>query len=90
MPKFGESVQNSTHTFKNERPQSTKMARGRDVGRHPEPDRPPPSNLARRPFFWNGRGAMYGFHFTGVTAKGVPFAELTQPAAVSLLGSFSW
>jgi hypothetical protein len=33
---------------------------------------------------------MYGFHFTGVTAKGVPFAELTQPAAVSLLGSFSW
>jgi hypothetical protein len=25
----------------------------------------------------------------GVTAKGVPFAELTQPAAVSLLGSFS-
>ena len=32
---------------------------------------------------------LYGFHFTGVTANGVPLLELTQPAAVSLLGSFS-
>jgi hypothetical protein len=32
---------------------------------------------------------MYGFHFTGVTANGVPRLELTHPAAVSLLGSFS-
>ena len=32
---------------------------------------------------------MYGFHFTGATANGVPFAELTHPAAVSLLRSFS-
>jgi hypothetical protein len=32
---------------------------------------------------------MYGFHFTGVTANGVPLLELTHPAAVSLLGSFS-
>jgi hypothetical protein len=35
------------------------------------------------------RRALYGFHFTGVTANGVPLLELTQPAAVSLLGSFS-
>jgi len=27
-----------------------------------------------------------GFHLTGVTASGVPFSELTQPAAVSLNG----
>jgi hypothetical protein len=45
--------------------------------------------LARLPFFWKGRGGLYGFHFTGVTANGVPFAELTQPATVSRLGSFS-
>jgi hypothetical protein len=56
---------------------------------YPEPDRPPPSDFAARPFFLNGRGGVYGFHFTGVTANAVPFAELTQPAAVSLLGSFS-
>jgi hypothetical protein len=24
----------------------------------------------------------YGFHFTGVTASGVPLLELTQPASV--------
>jgi hypothetical protein len=33
--------------------------------------------------------ATYGFHFTGVTANGVPLLELTQPAAVRLQGSFS-
>jgi hypothetical protein len=29
---------------------------------------------------------MYDFHFTGVTASGVPLLELTQPDAVSLHG----
>jgi hypothetical protein len=32
---------------------------------------------------------VYGFHFTGVTTNKVPLLELTQPAAVSLQGSFS-
>jgi hypothetical protein len=32
---------------------------------------------------------MYGFHFIGVTANGVPLLELTQPAAVRLQGIFS-
>ena len=54
----------------------------------------PPSTLrdgGASSFFRGGarRGAMYAFHFTGVTANGVPFAELTQPVTVSLLGSFS-
>ena len=30
---------------------------------------------------------LYGFHFTGVTASGVPLVELIQPDAVSLHGS---
>jgi hypothetical protein len=30
--------------------------------------------------------ARYGFHFTGVTASGVPLLELIQPDAVSLHG----
>jgi hypothetical protein len=32
------------------------------------------------------RLGKYGFHSEGVTASGVPFPELTQPAAVSLNG----
>jgi hypothetical protein len=31
-------------------------------------------------------GATYGFHCKGVTARGVPLPELTQPVAVSLNG----
>jgi hypothetical protein len=33
--------------------------------------------------------ARHGLHFTGVTTNKVPLLELTQPAAVSLQGSFS-
>jgi len=39
--------------------------------------------------FRGARGGEYGFHFTGVTTNKVPLLELTQPAAVSLQGSFS-
>jgi hypothetical protein len=35
------------------------------------------------------RTGRYGFHFTGVTASGVPLFELTQPAAVRLQGEGS-
>jgi hypothetical protein len=46
---------------------------------------------ARRliPFFGDVGAGSYGFHFTGLTARGVPFAELTQPAGVNLEGAFS-
>jgi hypothetical protein len=39
--------------------------------------------------FFGSRGGSYRFQLTSVTVRGVPFAELTQPAAVNLQGSFS-
>jgi hypothetical protein len=33
-------------------------------------------------FLCRDRRGLYGFHFTGVTASGVPVAELTQPSVV--------
>ena len=43
----------------------------------------------RRALHQRVRMGRYGFHFTGVTASGVPLFELTQPAAVRLHGEGS-